>query len=159
MKTIIVCLSIIITASFTFGQSSIVYDAGTNIDIGAGADVCAANIVVNGTSSGSGTFCNAPVDVENENTPEIPKEFSLSQNYPNPFNPVTKISYRIPETALVKLKVFNLLGKEVLVLVDEERPAGKYEVSFNGENLASGVYFYTLQANLFSTYKKMILLR
>ena len=91
-------------------------------------------------------------------------EFSLSQNYPNPFNPVTKIKYSIPqnlrrETGNVSLKIYDVLGREITTLVNEEKPAGEYEVEFNGSNLPSGIYFYQLNAGVFTETKKMILLK
>ncbi|MFO7527071.1 MAG: YCF48-related protein [Ignavibacteriaceae bacterium] len=87
------------------------------------------------------------------------ENFELYQNYPNPFNPSTTISYQIPEESNVSLKVYNLLGSEVAVLVNEEKPAGIYEVEFISDNLSSGIYFYTLNAGNFIKTKKMILLR
>ena len=94
----------------------------------------------------------------------IPFEFSLSQNYPNPFNPVTKIRYTVPTIVTksnipVQLKVYDILGNRVLTLVDEKKPPGSYEIEFDGSNLPSGVYFYTLRAGAFSQTKKMVLLR
>lgn len=96
-------------------------------------------------------------------------EFSLSQNYPNPFNPVTKIKYNIPqnvrrETGNVSLKIYDVLGREIATLVNEEKPAGEYEFEFNslsveGRNLPSGVYLYQLKAGNFVETKKMILLK
>jgi hypothetical protein len=89
--------------------------------------------------------------------------FNLSQNYPNPFNPSTKISWQSPEGSLQTLKVFDVLGNEVTTLVNEEKPAGSYEVEFqstvNSHQLASGIYFYQLKAGSFIQTKKMILLR
>jgi hypothetical protein len=158
MKTIIFYLLLILSASLLYSQSSIVYDVGTNIDIGANADVCAATITVNGTSSGSGTFCNAPVDVEKD-TVLIPDKFDLSQNFPNPFNPSTLIKYQLPKSSQVTLKIYNVLGDEVATLVNEEKPAGSYEVIFNSAKIASGTYFYKLQAGSFVETKKMILLK
>jgi hypothetical protein len=89
----------------------------------------------------------------------FPDEFSLSQNYPNPFNPSTTIKYSIPSSEFVKLKVFDVLGNEVATLVNEEKPKGIYKVDFNGANLSSGIYFYTLQAGQFSETKKLILMK
>ena len=89
----------------------------------------------------------------------LPNEFELSQNYPNPFNPTTMIRFALPETGLVTLKVFNVLGEEVAELVNDVKPAGSYEVSFNAQNLTSGMYVYTVQAGNFSESKKMILLK
>lgn len=89
----------------------------------------------------------------------IPSRFSLSQNYPNPFNPSTKISFSIPKQSFVTLKVYSVLGREVAILVNEEVASGEYSAAFNGDGLASGVYFYTLATGASSISKKMILLR
>jgi hypothetical protein len=100
----------------------------------------------------------APTSIENEFV-EIPSGFYLSQNYPNPFNPTTRIQYQISSSSNVSLKVYDVLGNEVLTLANEEKPAGYYEVNFTAFQLASGLYFYKLQAGNFSETKKMILLR
>jgi hypothetical protein len=84
-------------------------------------------------------------------------EYSLDQNYPNPFNPSTKISYSIKEEGLVKLKVYDVLGKEVATLINENKPAGNYEVEFNASQLPSGMYIYKIQSGQFSDVKKMLL--
>jgi len=90
----------------------------------------------------------------------IPHNFSLHQNYPNPFNPVTKISFDIPENSSnVKLAVFNTLGQQVSILVNETLTAGSYEVSLNAGNLSSGVYYYRLESGSSVEMKKMILLK
>jgi len=91
-------------------------------------------------------------------TNETPIEFSLSQNFPNPFNPSTVISYWLPVIGFVTLKVYDLLGREITTLVKEEKPAGEYEVVFDGTALPSGIYFYQLKAGEYSETKKMILL-
>ena len=93
-----------------------------------------------------------------ENNRELNFGYQLSDNYPNPFNPTTTIKYQIPELSFVTLKVFDILGKEVAILVDEEKPIGNYEIEFNGNELTSGVYFYRLQAGRFLDVKKMVLL-
>ncbi|MCZ7616705.1 MAG: T9SS type A sorting domain-containing protein [Ignavibacteriaceae bacterium] len=85
---------------------------------------------------------------------EQPFVFTLDQNYPNPFNPVTSIQYAIANKQFVKLIVYDVLGNEIAVLVNEEKPAGKYEVSWNASNLASGVYIYRLQSGLFVSSKR-----
>jgi hypothetical protein len=112
------------------------------------------------------------VDVEDIQA-EVPTDFTLYQNYPNPFNPSTKIKYTIPfvethrdvslQTALI---IYDVLGNEVAVLVNEEKPAGNYEVEFNANGLTSGIYFYQLRvypaeggADGFVQTKKMVLLR
>ncbi len=92
-------------------------------------------------------------------SPAIPEKFSLSQNYPNPFNPNTKINYELQITNYVSLKVYDVLGKEVIVLVNEKQNAGSYEIDFDGSNLSSGVYFYKLEADGFADTKKMYLVK
>ncbi|HUX61512.1 MAG TPA: T9SS type A sorting domain-containing protein, partial [Ignavibacteriaceae bacterium] len=89
----------------------------------------------------------------------LPKTFTLDQNYPNPFNPSTIIKYSVPKGQLVTLKVYNMLGQEVATLVNNQQNAGNYEVTFNADRLASGIYFYTLNAGSFVSTKKMILLK
>ncbi|MGA3288104.1 MAG: autotransporter-associated beta strand repeat-containing protein, partial [Bacteroidota bacterium] len=89
----------------------------------------------------------------------IPTECSLLQNYPNPFNPRTTIKYSIPQRSFVSITVYNILGKEVSKLVNEEKLSGSYEVQFDGNKLSSGVYFYRLQAGKFSETKKLMLLK
>ena len=89
----------------------------------------------------------------------LPTEFNLGQNYPNPFNPETKIVYAVPEETQVKISVYNVLGKEVALLVNEKKAPGFYELNFGGEKLPSGVYIYTIEAGKFISSKKMILLK
>jgi hypothetical protein len=104
-------------------------------------------------------------DVEEEMTEEeVPAEFSLSSNYPNPFNPETRISYFIPRVSHVKLQIFNILGQKIRTLVDEDQAAGREGVLWDGrddqgEQVASGVYLYRLQAGDLSESKKMVLIR
>jgi hypothetical protein len=88
-----------------------------------------------------------------------PEVYSLAQNYPNPFNPTTNISYKIPESGFVSLKVYDALGREVATLVNEVKPAGNYLVNFNAAGLASGIYFYRLKTGNFTQNHKMILLK
>lgn len=86
-------------------------------------------------------------------------EFQLFQNYPNPFNPSTVISYNLPVSAKVQIKIYDILGREVAVLLDEQKSAGSYELKFDASYLSSGVYFYKLTAGNFLNTKKMIILR
>jgi hypothetical protein len=97
-------------------------------------------------------------DVEHDQS-VIPNEFSLLQNYPNPFNPSTKISWQTPVASWQSLKIYDILGKVVAILVDEEIPAGTHEVEFDAEGFTSGIYFYRLQTGNYSEMRKMILLR
>ena len=101
----------------------------------------------------------------------IPDGFVLHQNYPNPFNPSTTIKYSIPESNFVTINVYDALGNEIATLINEEKPAGSYEIEFNShsgevrnlpagrQGLTSGIYFYKLQAGSFVDTKKMILLK
>ena len=89
----------------------------------------------------------------------LPGTFTLKQNYPNPFNPVTEIKYEIPAEGLVSLKVFNILGEEVAVLVNERQPQGNYTATFSAGILPSGVYVYTLESGGYTSVKKCILMK
>lgn len=254
MKTILIL--IIFSVSVKAQQTSdIIYDASTDIQIDAGANVCADAVYVNGSFSGGGTICGGPLpvtlssfnaaasknnvllswrtetelnnsgfDVERKltllNPPKgiteewikiafipgtgttsepknysfadkklqtgsykyrlkqidyngsyeyyalegkviisAPESFSVSQNYPNPSNPVSKIDFEIPAAGKVSLKVYDMLGQEVTVLVNEFREAGFYTADFDGSKLASGVYLYRLTAGEFNIVKKMILVK
>ena len=89
----------------------------------------------------------------------IPSEFNLSQNYPNPFNPSTIIAYSIPQRSNVSLKIYDVLGKEIATLIDEQKEAGLYEIKFDASKLSSGVYIYSIQAGDFLESRKMILIK
>ena len=89
----------------------------------------------------------------------VSADYKLQQNYPNPFNPVTKIKYSIPEDGFIKLAVYNLLGQEVAIIVNEHKNAGSFEFEFNAEDLPSGIYIYSLETINFKASRKMILLR
>ena len=88
-----------------------------------------------------------------------PGQFSLRQNYPNPFNPSTTIKYELPKASMVRLSVYDILGREVAVLVDEMKNAGTYEVKFERSGLSSGVYFYRIEAGPFVQTRKLLLIR
>jgi len=90
---------------------------------------------------------------------KIISEYSLFQNYPNPFNPTTTINFTIPKTSFVTLKVYDLLGKEIATLVNEEKHAGSYNIEFNGKDLPSGIYLYRIYAGEYIQTKKMILMK
>jgi len=253
---ILIIITFILAALITkmiAGQttSNITYNPGTNIDIGAGADVCADAIYINGTFSGSGTICQGPLPVvissftasveknnvrlnwtteyeinnsgfrierknikENvwqeiwfvaghgtSNEPhsysfedkklqvstykyrlkqidyngsyeyfelpadvviESPQTFNITQNYPNPSNPKSKIDYEIPVASKVSIKLFDILGQEIYIIVNEIKEAGYYTVLFDGTSLASGVYLYRIIVEgkqNFSKTLKMILVK
>jgi Secretion system C-terminal sorting domain len=253
MRMLIVLAIILITllTLLTNGQTStITYDAGSSVDVGSNADVCADQIQINGSWSGSGTIClgalpvtmlsftasvtnrvdiiltwqtgvelnNSGFDIERRidkdgsswektgfvqgsgttNEPKSytytnkklqtgtykyrlkqidyngsyeyfelssaltihpPNTFALGQNYPNPSNPKSKIDYEIPLKGKVHISLYNLLGQEVLTLVNETKDAGYYTAEFDGSNLASGVYFYRLISEGFTSTKKMLLVK
>lgn len=87
------------------------------------------------------------------------KEYELVQNYPNPFNPSTVIRYQLPKESEVKLRIFDVLGREITTLIDQYQKEGRYEVEFNASKLASGVYIYRLEADDFVNSKKMLLVK
>ena len=96
---------------------------------------------------------------DDNSTAQIPAEYNLSQNYPNPFNPETIINYQLTMNNYVTIKVYDILGREVATLVNEEKPAGKYSLNFDASKLSSGIYFYRIKAGSFTQTRKMILLR
>ena len=98
-----------------------------------------------------------PTDVEGDQI--VPEKFALLQNYPNPFNPSTKITYNIPQRSNVSLKIYDMLGKEIATLVNEQKEVGTYNVQFDASKLSSGVYIYSIQAGDFLVSRKMILMK
>ncbi|MCX6162627.1 MAG: T9SS type A sorting domain-containing protein [Ignavibacteriae bacterium] len=115
-------------------------------------------------ATGDSKMPNFGIDVETiTNTPEIeisiPASYKLEQNYPNPFNPVTKINFALPKAGFVSLKVYDMLGREVAVLVSENRIAGSHTVDFDASALQSGVFFYRLETDGFVDTKKMMVIK
>ncbi len=90
---------------------------------------------------------------------ELPTEYQLYQNYPNPFNPVTTIKYDIPKKVLVVIKIYDITGREVEELVNQEQEQGRYEISWSADRLSSGIYFYTIRTKDFSDTKRMVLIK
>jgi hypothetical protein len=103
------------------------------------------------------------LSVNDDNRINIPGDYALYQNYPNPFNPSTSIRYTISSNQFVSLKAYDVLGNKVATLINEEKPAGNYEVNFSAtggaSQLSSGIYFYKLTAGSFTETKKMLLLK
>ena len=97
--------------------------------------------------------------VEEQQLGEVPTEFLLSQNWPNPFNPNTTFRYSIPQTSKVVIKVYDILGNEIALLMDEEKTVGTYGLTWDAASLPSGVYFYQLKADEYVSTKKMLLLK
>jgi hypothetical protein len=111
---------------------------------------------VYGTGSGSSSLGKIGLQQEAKVQPTT---FALEQNYPNPFNPTTTIRFAIPQSEHVTLKVYDLLGREVATLVNEQRNAGSYDEIFDASKLASGMYLYKLQAGNFTASRKFVLMK
>lgn len=109
--------------------------------------------------SGGGFAIEPKDDFQSILSEQLPTDYALGQNYPNPFNPTTTINYQLPQDGFVTIKVSDILGKEVVTLVNENKSAGYYKVDFNTSRLTSGVYVYTITANNFSQSKKMLLVK
>jgi len=109
-----------------------------------------------GTTPPATRFSFTITGIENI-TSSLPTEFKLHNNFPNPFNPVTKIKFDLPKSTLVKLTVFDILGREISSVLNGNLEAGYYQISFDGSNLSSGIYFYKLQTSDYTDVKKMIL--
>ncbi|MBS1514657.1 MAG: T9SS type A sorting domain-containing protein [Bacteroidetes bacterium] len=122
-----------------------VYDG----DEPSGDNMAAGKIYVDFKNSGN----------QNSHLNVKPSSYSLTQNYPNPFNPTTTIKYSIPKDGLVKIRVYDISGREVANLINEVKTAGNYEVKFNGSNLSSGMYFYRIESGEFVETRKMILIK
>ena len=107
----------------------------------------------------NGVYNNGDIVNVRENNTEYPGEYKLLQNYPNPFNPTTKISYNISKPGFVRISLYNVLGKEVLNMVNEQKQAGMYEYTLKAEMLNTGIYYYKMEINGFTSTKKMLLLK
>ncbi|MCS7012919.1 MAG: T9SS type A sorting domain-containing protein [Chloroherpetonaceae bacterium] len=116
-------------------------------------------VATSGTLIADTTATFGVLSVERDISAGVPRDFALWQNYPNPFNPSTVIVYELPAVSDVVLKVYDMLGREVATLISQRQTAGRYRVTFNAQNLASGIYLYRLQAGRFVETKKMILLK
>ena len=97
--------------------------------------------------------------VQENKSDGYPSSFQLSQNYPNPFNPTTVINYSLPKSGFVTIKVYDVLGKVVTTLINEDKPVGNYKVEFNANKLTSGIYFYRMESGLYSQTNKLLLLK
>tara|TARA_R110000868_G_scaffold408293_7_gene691092 strand:- start:46391 stop:47716 length:1326 start_codon:yes stop_codon:yes gene_type:complete len=116
---------------------------------------------IHGNASGewsSPTYFTPTIQVSNEYSAQ-PEGFILHQNYPNPFNPSTQISYHLPASSIVNIRVFDMLGREVATLLDGQQTSGDHSITFNASKLTSGMYFYSIQAGEFSQTRKMMLIK
>ncbi|MEZ5359975.1 MAG: cohesin domain-containing protein [Candidatus Zixiibacteriota bacterium] len=121
------------------------------------SDTLGATVILPTFEAGS-VEIRSPLDVDDENG-GLPHILALNQNYPNPFNPATTIAYSVPERSHVNLTIFNILGQHIETLVDDDKPAGEYEVIWNAGSVASGIYFYRLTYEDKVLTKKMTLLK
>jgi hypothetical protein len=177
MKKYLFNLSIIILLAFSKGiaqnetiQWSVISSGGTiTISQNDAIEGIAGQPIVDKTSAVNdeiltGFFANPDAQPTNvtsadEIKPVVINDYRLLQNFPNPFNPSTKISWELPAGSQATLEVYDMLGREVATLVNEFKPAGKYETEFNADALPSGVYFYQLRTGDYTSVKKMILLK
>jgi hypothetical protein len=160
----------VLIASVAFNSILVSYDGGNNwssFNEGLISDWTFAGLAIKGPNIWAlrDFFGNAYLrplsnitDVEGVNS-LTPKEFNLKQNFPNPYNSQTTISYSVPNSSLVQIQIFDILGREISTLLNEEKAAGNYQVEFNASSLSSGIYLYKLQAGEFVQTRKMILLK
>ena len=165
-------LQVQITVSGTSGKvaGELVDGSGTVVDVNNGTNSnpftltapIAGNYTVNAGHKSPLVWDSASVNITLTGVQENhshPAEYKLYNNYPNPFNPSTTIKYSIPEASFTSIKIYDVVGNEVSSLVNENKPAGLYEVEFNASNLSSGIYYYVIQVGSFRETKKMILLK
>ena len=155
-KIIILLLFVVLPAG---AQSILTLQPGTSMGVTTGANLCVSVINGSGILYGGGTICGGLVAVDPAASNELPGTFNMSQNYPNPFNPVTKVNYQLPKTEYVNITLYDQLGREILQLFAGERQAGFYELTVDGTNLASGLYFCTLKAGEHSGVIKISLIK
>jgi photosystem II stability/assembly factor-like uncharacterized protein len=150
-------------ASTDGGTTWAVFSDGLpNAVIAMDLHITLANNVIRVATHGNGAYERkllSTVVVGTEPDPIVASSFKLEQNYPNPFNPGTVISWQMPVEGFVSLTIYDLLGNEVVTLMNEEKPAGSHEIEFNANGLASGTYFYRLETDSFVQTKKMVLLK
>ncbi|GMU96743.1 MULTISPECIES: T9SS type A sorting domain-containing protein [Ignavibacterium] len=157
MKLKLLFITLLGSAATLFSQSMLTIGSGASLTVSVSADICADSI--SGTIQGGGTICGNPNSVEIHTGNELPIEFALEQNYPNPFNPTTKISWQSPVSGWQTLKVFDILGNEISLLVNQFLEAGYYSTEFDAATLTSGVYIYRLEVGDKIFIKKMTLVR
>ena len=136
---------------------------GENNQIAGTAGQAAIGISTSANNSNQAGFWYQTVDlitsVEQITDDGLPKEFRLEQNYPNPFNPTTTIQFAVPKTSIVTIKIYDVIGREVATLIDDEYQPGQYKVVFEAGQLATGLYIYRIQAGDFRETKKLMLVK
>ena len=149
--------NVVFGAGAVTGESASYHVSGTLGEPFVGRAASSSFIVTLGFWATVPPETTAPTAIEAIDT--VPKRFSLDQNYPNPFNPATRIRYALPEPASARLTIYDVLGREVSLLVDRQQAAGVYEVTFEAGDLPSGVYFYRLVTGPFSEIRQMLLVK
>ncbi len=144
---------------FNDGDKKVILGNAGGLGITAGDIIVATTTDSVGNTSEFSSLDTVVVTDISSTINNLPEVYALYQNYPNPFNPVSKIKYDIPELSFVTLKIYDVLGSEIATLVNEEKPVGSYEVTFDASNLPSGVYFYQLKTKGYLETKKMILMK
>jgi hypothetical protein len=152
--------------------TSLAFDGAGNLFALKGSPMQKTRLIRIDQSTGAGTLIDTTsvegiiaiamwstptTDIRPQPVADVPRSFKLEQNYPNPFNPSTTIKYELPRSSMVRLNVYDMLGREVSVLVNERRDAGIHEVKFDGSHLASGVYICRMQVGSFAASQKMTL--
>jgi hypothetical protein len=137
------------------------FNIGVDADLGdwtETTDIALADTLMHWYGPG-GLWWDHVVSVEKSDDPSIPENYLLSQNYPNPFNPSTKIEFSVPVESNVSIVVYDLVGREVATLVNENMPSGNYSLTWNAAGLTSGVYFYRMESQNYVEVKKMIMMK
>ncbi len=174
-KPTIILLTLALALSHLPGSDSVaqtrvargVFSTAGSVRNGAGPGVSSTlgSLVIGKSQSASHQiqsgfwFGRTQVTAISPDGPLLPVRFELFQNYPNPFNPVTTISYALPQASRVRLNIFDIIGRRVAVLVDEDKAAGEYKLQFDASTLPSSVYFYRIAAGSFVQTKRMLLLK
>lgn len=150
--------SLLVKTGNGYGWAVLLNTRDASIDINSAVDVLMWNMLGDVTSWPEHDLFEETA-TSTETTEQFPNDFSLYQNYPNPFNPETTIQFSLPKSGNVQLTVYNILGHEVVRLVDGTHSAGSYSISLNASNLSSGIYYYTLKTGLGKLTKKMTLIK
>ncbi len=142
------------------GYPRVLYSVPSSISVNNYGDVHITGYFLNSpTTHDFYTVKYEQTAILSKNSAVVPSSYSLSQNYPNPFNPSTQIKFDVPVSGIVKISVYDIIGREVSILADEFKEAGSYELNFDASKLASGTYFYKIQAGTFTAIKKMVLIK
>jgi hypothetical protein len=158
MKTLIIIAFLFLTVAAR-SQSVLTLETGSTLGVLTGANLCVDVINGPGILYGGGFICGGLVGIEPVVSNAQPTSFSMSQNYPNPFNPVTMIKYQLPKATYLTIKLYDQLGKETLAIFEGSQQAGYYQITVDGINLASGIYYCRITTENFTKVIKMSLIK